>query len=117
MPSESRRSNNTGHPDPKAHTRGNHRATKKEKDAILAKFEEDKAKIHKEKEQLLTKKIEIEEVVNREFHSVTGLEQKAEEPIEHQVMKLTEVIQQLQQRVVELELQDIPSTPQEERDQ
>jgi hypothetical protein len=46
-----------------------------------------------------------------------GLEQKVEEPIEHQVMKLVEVIQQLQQRVVELELQDIPSTPQEERDQ
>ena len=32
-------------------------------------------------------------------------------------MKLVEVIQQLQQRVVELELQAIPSTPQEERDQ
>jgi hypothetical protein len=42
---------------------------------------------------------------------MTGLEQKAEEPIEHQVMKLVEVIQQLQQRVVELELQSIPSTP------
>lgn len=32
-------------------------------------------------------------------------------------MKLAEVIQQLQQRVVELEIQAIPSTPQEERDQ
>jgi hypothetical protein len=32
-------------------------------------------------------------------------------------MKLAEVIQQIQQRVVELDLQTIPSTPQEERDQ
>ena len=63
------------------------------------------------------KKIGIEEAVNRVFRSVTGLEQKVEEPIECQVMKLVEFIQQLQQRVVELELQAIPSTPQEERDQ
>jgi hypothetical protein len=48
---------------------------------------------------------------------VTGLEQKVEEPIERQVMKLPEVIQQLQQRVVELQLQAIPSTPSEEHDQ
>jgi hypothetical protein len=32
-------------------------------------------------------------------------------------MKLVEVIQQLQQRVVDLELQIIPSTSQEEHDQ
>jgi hypothetical protein len=63
------------------------------------------------------KQIGIEEAVNRAFLSVTGLEQKAEEPLECQVMKLAEVIQQLQQRVVDLELQTIPSTPQEERDQ
>jgi uncharacterized protein YaaN involved in tellurite resistance len=48
---------------------------------------------------------------------VTGLEQKAKEPLDHQVMKLAEVIQQLQQRVMDLELQIIPSTPQEEREQ
>ena len=53
----------------------------------------------------------IEEEVNRAFHSVTSLEHKEEEPIECQVMKLAEVIQQLQQRVVELELQAILSTP------
>jgi hypothetical protein len=63
------------------------------------------------------KQIEIEEAVNKAFFSMNGLEQKAEEPIEHQVMKLVEVIQQLQQRLVELELQAIPSTSQEERDQ
>jgi hypothetical protein len=48
---------------------------------------------------------------------MTVLEKKVEEPLEHQVMKLAEVIQQLQQRVVELELQTIPITPQEEHDQ
>jgi hypothetical protein len=46
------------------------------------------------------KKIEIEEAVNRAFRSMTGVEQKEEEPLEHQVMKLVEVIQQLQQRVI-----------------
>jgi hypothetical protein len=48
---------------------------------------------------------------------MTDLEQKEEEPLECQVMKLAEFIQQLQQRIIELELQTIPSTPQEERDQ
>jgi uncharacterized protein YaaN involved in tellurite resistance len=62
---------------------------------------------------LLTKKIGIEEAVNKAFHSMIVLEQKAEEPIECQVMKLVEFIHQLQQRVMELELQTIPQTPQE----
>jgi hypothetical protein len=48
---------------------------------------------------------------------VTGLEKKAKEPLDHQVMKLAEVIQQLQQRFVDLELHIIPSTLQEESDQ
>jgi vacuolar-type H+-ATPase subunit D/Vma8 len=63
------------------------------------------------------KQIRIEEAVNRSFLSMTGLEQKAEDRIEHQVMTLAEVIQQIQQRVMDLELQTIPQTPQEVRDQ
>jgi vacuolar-type H+-ATPase subunit D/Vma8 len=66
---------------------------------------------------LLTKWIGIQEVVNRAFPSVTSLEKKSEEPIECQVMKLAEVIQKLQQRVVELELQTIPQISQEVHDQ
>jgi hypothetical protein len=93
------------------------RAPHQEKEAIQDKFDKDRAKIQKEKEQLLMKKIEIKEAFNRAFHSVTGLEQKSEEPLDCQVMKLVEVIQQLQQRVVDLELQIILSTLQEERDQ
>ena len=74
-------------------------------------------KIQKEKEKLLAKQRGIEEAFNRSFLSLIGLEQKAEEPIEHQVMKLAEVIQKIQQRVMELELQTIPWSPQEVRDQ
>lgn len=40
-----------------------------------------------------------------------------EDPVESQVGKLTEAIQQLQARIVELELQALPSTSQEVRDQ
>jgi hypothetical protein len=88
-----------------------------EKNALQEKFEEDRVKIQKEKEKFLAKQIGIEEAVNKALLSVISLEKKAEELIEHQVMKLVEVIQQLQQRVVELELQTIPQTPQEVRDQ
>jgi hypothetical protein len=65
-------------------------------------------KIQKEKENMLAKKIGIEEAVNKSLHSVINLEHKTEEPIEHQVMKLVEVIQQIQQRVMEVELHTIP---------
>jgi hypothetical protein len=67
-----------------------------DKNALQEKFEEDREKIQKEKEHMLAKQIGIEEVVNRSFHSVIGLEKKVEEPIEHQVVKLVDVIQQLQ---------------------
>jgi hypothetical protein len=39
---------------------------------------------------------------------MTRLRKKVEDPIECQVMKLVEVIQQLQQRVMDLEFQTIP---------
>jgi hypothetical protein len=48
---------------------------------------------------------------------VTDLEQKEEYPVEHQVAQLVEAIQQLQQRIADLELQKVPSTPQDVRDQ
>ena len=92
-------------------------AAQQEKEAIQENFDKELTKIQKEKEQLLAKQIGIEEAVNKSFCSMNGLEQKAEEPIERQVMKLAKVIQQLQQRVVELELQAISSTPQKEHDQ
>jgi hypothetical protein len=44
---------------------------------------------------------------------MTGLKHMEENPIEIQVGNLAEAIQQLQQRIAELELQAVPSTPQE----
>jgi hypothetical protein len=84
-----------------------------EKDDLRAKFEEDKEKIQKEKDQLLAEQIGIREAVNRALRSVSGLAQMEEETTESQVGKLVEAIQQLQARVAELELQAVPSTPQE----
>jgi hypothetical protein len=59
----------------------------------------------------------VKEAVTRALRSVSGLAQIEEDTVESQVEKLVEAIQQLQARVVELELQAVPSTPQEVRDQ
>jgi hypothetical protein len=59
----------------------------------------------------------VKEAVTRALRSVSGLAQMEEETMESQVGKLVEAIQQLQARVAELELQAVPSTPQEVRDQ
>jgi hypothetical protein len=66
---------------------------------------------------LLAEHIRVKEVVTRELCSVMCLEQMEEDKVESQVGKLVEAIQQLQQRVAELELQAVPSTLQEVRDQ
>jgi hypothetical protein len=49
--------------------------------------------------------------VRRTLCYVPGLAQDKNEAVEVQVMKLIEAIQQLQERVLELELQEVPSTP------
>jgi hypothetical protein len=48
---------------------------------------------------------------------MTGLEQKEEEPVEHQLAQLTKTIQQLQQRIIDLELRTVPNTLQDVQDQ
>jgi hypothetical protein len=48
---------------------------------------------------------------------VLGLAQEEHESVECQVVKLTETIQQLQSRIIELEIQEVPSTLQEVCDQ
>jgi hypothetical protein len=88
-----------------------------EKDEFRVMLEEDKEKIHREKDRLLTDKTAFKEVVSKSIHSVLGLTQKKHETVEIQVTKLVEAIQQLQARVMELELQEVPSTLQEVRDQ
>jgi hypothetical protein len=89
------------------------RVAQQERDDIQAKFAEDREKIQKEKEQFLTEKIGVKEAVIRALCFVTGLEKMEEDPVERQVGKLAEDIQQLHQRIVELELQAVPSTLQE----
>jgi hypothetical protein len=78
------------------------RVVKKEKYDLQTKFEEDKEKIQKEKDQLLAERTMVREAVTRALRSMPGLEQVEEEIAESQVEKLTEAIQQLQARVVEL---------------
>jgi hypothetical protein len=94
-----------------------HQVAQQEKDALQAKFIEDRAQIQQDKEQLIAKQVGVKEAINRALCSVTGLEQKEEDPVESQVAKLVEDIQQLQHRIAYLELQTIPSTPQDVRDQ
>jgi hypothetical protein len=55
--------------------------------------------------------------VNKALRSVPGSTQEEHEVVEVQVTKLVDAIQQLQARVMKLELQAVPSTMQEVRDQ
>jgi hypothetical protein len=61
--------------------------------------------------------MQVREGVTRALRSVPGLAQIEEETTEIQVGKLVESIQQLQAKVAELELQAVPSIPQEVRDE
>jgi hypothetical protein len=60
---------------------------------------------------MLTEQVGVKEEFHRALHSMTCLEQMEEDPVVNQVAKLVESIQQLQQRIIELELQIVPSTP------
>jgi hypothetical protein len=93
------------------------RAAEQEKSALQVKFDEEKAQLQQAKEQLLTEQLEVKEMVNRALRSVTVIEVKAEDQVMKQVAQLEEVIQQLQQRIADLELCTVPETPQEVRDQ
>jgi hypothetical protein len=85
-------------------------AYENKKDEFWAMLKEDKVKIQREKDQLLTEKTAVKEVVRRTLRSMPGLAQEENEAVEVQVTKLVEAIQQLQARVMELELQAVPST-------
>jgi hypothetical protein len=73
-----------------------HRVVQQEKDDLQTKFKQDRAQIQQENEQLLTEQIGVKEAVRRALRSVIGLEKMEEGPVENQVMKLVEAIQQLQ---------------------
>jgi hypothetical protein len=90
---------------------------RKEKLALQAKWDEEKAELQQSKEQLLVEQLEVKERVNRALRSVTIVEVQTEEQVPQQVAQLEEVIQKLQQRIADLELRVVPETPQEIRDQ
>jgi hypothetical protein len=48
---------------------------------------------------LLAEQVGVKEAVHRALHSVIGSEKMEEDPVENQVAKLVEAIQQLQQRI------------------
>jgi hypothetical protein len=81
------------------------------------KWDEERAQLQQSKEQLLAEQLEVKERVNRALLSVTVIEVKAKERVPQQVVQLEEVIQQLQQRIADLELRAVPETPQDVRDQ
>jgi cell division protein FtsL len=65
---------------------------------------------------LLAEQLEVQERVHRALRSVTVIEVQTEEQVPQQVAQLEGVIQQLQQRIADLELCTMPETPQEIRD-
>jgi hypothetical protein len=81
------------------------------------KFDEEKSQLQQGKEQLLAEQLEVKEAVNRALHSVTVVEIKVEDRVTQQVEHIEEVIQQLQQRIADLELRAVPETPQDVKDQ
>jgi flagellar biosynthesis chaperone FliJ len=61
---------------------------------------------------LLVEQLEVQKRVHKALHSVTVIEVKMENRLPQQVTQLEEVIQQLQQRIMDLELCTMPETPQ-----
>jgi chromosome segregation ATPase len=92
------------------------RKEEQEQLALQVKWEEEKAQLQQSKDQLLAEQLEVQERVHRALRSVTVIEVKIEERVPQQVAQLEEVIQQLQQRIIDLELRTMPETPQEVRD-
>jgi hypothetical protein len=68
-----------------------------EKVSLQSNFEVEKSQMQQEKEQLIAEKIEVNEEVNGSLRSMTGLELQAKDQVMHQVGKLIESVQKLQQ--------------------
>jgi uncharacterized protein with PIN domain len=76
-----------------------------------------KPNYRRKKSKLLTEQAMVKEAVRKVCRSVPGLVQEEQEPVEAQVVKLAETLQQFQARIAELEARTVSSTPQEVRDQ
>jgi hypothetical protein len=66
-----------------------------------------KQELQQSKEQLLAEQLEVKERVNRALRSVTVIEVRLKNEFPQQVAQLEEVIQQLQQRIADLELRTL----------
>ena len=66
---------------------------------------------------MFVKQLEVKEAVNRALCTVTVVEVKVEDQVMKQVAQIEDVIQQLQQRITDLELHTVLETPQEVKDQ
>jgi hypothetical protein len=84
-----------------------------EKDEFQEILKEVKVKIQRKKDHLLIEQTVVKKVVSRALFSMPGLVQEENEVVEVQVMKLVEAIQGLQERIMELDIQAVPSTSQE----
>jgi hypothetical protein len=80
-------------------------------------LEENKENMQEEKYHLLAEKTMVKEAVTRSLNYVSSFTQEEPESTAIQVGKLVEAIHHLQERVAELELQAVSSTPQEVWDQ
>jgi len=81
-----------------------------DKAELQAKHQEEKSQLQGEKEKLLTERAMVKEAVSKACHSVPGLAQEEQDPVEVQIVKLVETLQQFQTRITELEAQIVPST-------
>jgi septation ring formation regulator EzrA len=59
----------------------------------------------------------VKEAIRKVCLSIPGLVQEEQEPVESQVAKLAETLQQFQDRIAEMEAREVSSTLQEVRDQ
>jgi uncharacterized protein involved in exopolysaccharide biosynthesis len=80
----------------------------KEKDDLQTKFEEEKAQIQA-RERTVAHRAGWSQRSSQQSTSLCDrLREKGGRPVEHQVAQLAEAIQQLQQRIADLELQTVP---------
>jgi hypothetical protein len=78
---------------------------------LQVKWEEEKSQLQQSKDQLLAEKLETQERFHKALRSVTVIEVNMEDRLPQQVTQLEVVIQQLQHRIMDLELRTVPETP------
>jgi hypothetical protein len=86
-------------------------AYKSEREEFREMLQEDKSQLQREKEEFLIEHTMVKEAVNKACCYVPGLAHEDQESVKVQVVKLAKTIQQIQERITELEAQVVSSTP------